>query len=65
MKGGDPGYTETSMMFSQAAFSMLTKYRHGNVKSGVCTPVEALGEDMVNRLIKEGISITQEKREHH
>lgn len=64
MKGGDPGYTETSMMFSQAAFSILQKIKKGNLKAGVCTPVDAFGDDMVNRLKKEGISILQEINNH-
>ena len=63
MKGGDPGYTETSMMFSQAAFCILNKIKQGDLKSGVCSPVEALGDAMVHRLKKEGISINQEIRD--
>jgi short subunit dehydrogenase-like uncharacterized protein len=59
MSGGDPGYNETSKMFSQSAFTLLDKMRNGKVKSGVCTPSEALGQELADRLEKEGIKIEQ------
>ena len=59
MSGGDPGYNETSKMFSQAAFTILHKMNNANLKSGVCTPSEALGQALADRLIKEGIRIEQ------
>lgn len=55
--GGDPGYNETSKMFSEAAFCLVSKIRNGNARHGVLTPVEAFGDDLVERLIKKGISI--------
>jgi saccharopine dehydrogenase (NAD+, L-glutamate forming) len=61
LSGGDPGYNETAKMFSLSAFTLLTKIRAGNNRSGVCTPSEALGQQLVDRLIAEGINIRQEK----
>ena len=55
--GGDPGYNETSKMFSQAAFCLLEKVRKDDFVSGVLTPVEAFGMDLVTRLKNEGIKI--------
>jgi len=57
MSGQDPGYNETAKMFSESAFCLLNKTRIRNYKSGVCTPVEALGMDLVDRLRLEGIQI--------
>ena len=59
MSGGDPGYTETSKMFSEACFTLLHKIRTEKHKSGVCTPAEALGQEIIDRLIKQGIKIEQ------
>jgi short subunit dehydrogenase-like uncharacterized protein len=50
--GGDPGYDETSKMVVEAAFEMLNNLRSGVLPSGVCTPVQALGDPMVIRLRK-------------
>lgn len=57
ISGGDPGYDETAKMFSQSAFTVLEKQRQGNLVSGVLTPVQALGETLVQRLKTEGIRI--------
>ena len=57
MSGGDPGYTETAKMFSQAAFTILDKTKDNTVSYGVLTPVEAFGMELVHRLRKEGIVI--------
>lgn len=59
MAGNDPGYNETAKMFSESAFCLLNKIRFRNYKSGVCTPVEAFGIDLVDRLRHEGIQIEQ------
>ncbi len=55
--GGDPGYDETSKMFSQAAFALNQKRKIGTITYGVLTPVEAFGNDLVTRLKNEGIKI--------
>jgi short subunit dehydrogenase-like uncharacterized protein len=57
VSGGDPGYDETAKMFSQAAFTVLEKQRKGILASGVLTPVQALGETLVQRLRAEGMRI--------
>ncbi len=53
--GGDPGYNETSKMFSQAAFALLDLLKNNKAKCGVLTPVEAFGMPLVDRLRAEGI----------
>ena len=55
--GGDPGYNETSKMFSEAAFCTLQKARNSKLKSGVLSPASALGMDLIERLKKRDISI--------
>lgn len=57
ISGGDPGYNETSKIFSQAAFTLLDKIKNHTVTYGVLTPVEAFGTDLVHRLCREGLSI--------
>ncbi|MBK9255634.1 MAG: saccharopine dehydrogenase NADP-binding domain-containing protein [Saprospiraceae bacterium] len=55
--GGDPGYDETAKMFSQSAFCILNKQKENSLKFGVLTPVEALNQELIHRLKKEGIVI--------
>jgi short subunit dehydrogenase-like uncharacterized protein len=55
--GGDPGYNETSKMFSQAAFSLLDRLKNNQARFGVLTPVEAFGLPLIDRLKSEGIVI--------
>jgi short subunit dehydrogenase-like uncharacterized protein len=59
ISGGDPGYDETSKMVAESAFCLLAKHRAGSLKSGVLTPVEAFGEELVGRLEKAGIEISR------
>jgi short subunit dehydrogenase-like uncharacterized protein len=59
ISGGDPGYDETSKMVAESAFCLLEKTRSGTLKSGVLTPVEAFGEELVSRLQEEGIEISR------
>jgi len=59
IRGGDPGYDETSKMVVEAAYEIHAKLISGDLQSGVCTPVQALGKPMVKRLHKIGIEITQ------
>ncbi len=55
--GGDPGYTETSKMFSEAAFCILEKVKQNSLQYGVLTPVEAFGMPLVEKLKEKGIHI--------
>ncbi len=57
ISGGDPGYDETAKMLSQSAFALRDKVVEQRLVTGVRTPVEALGQDLVERLITEGIHI--------
>lgn len=59
ISGGDPGYDETAKFFAESAFCLLEKSRSGTLKHGVLTPVEALGEELVKRLEKEGIGVSR------
>lgn len=53
ISGGDPGYDETSAMFSNCAFSLIDRIRRDEVVPGVVTPVWGLGEDLLSRLKKQ------------
>lgn len=55
VSGQDPGYNETSKMFSQAAFCLLNKINNGQLKAGVNTPAYTLGYDLIDRLKSQGI----------
>lgn len=59
ISGGDPGYDETAKFFAESAFCLLEKEREGSLKYGVLTPVEAMGEELVKRLEKEGIGVSR------
>ena len=52
VSGKDPGYNETSKMFSESAFCLLDKEREGVLKYGVNTPAYALGYELMDRLKK-------------
>ena len=55
--GGDPGYNETSKMFSEAAFCILDQVKQNSLQYGVLTPVEGFGMPLMSRLKKKGIHI--------
>ncbi len=55
VSGGDPGYTETSKMLSESALTVLNDYDHLHQKGGVVTPAGALGQHLIDRLVKAGI----------
>lgn len=63
LSGGDPGYDETAKLFSESAFCLLEKSRAGMLKSGVLTPVEAFGMELVGRLEKAGIGVSGKQEE--
>jgi short subunit dehydrogenase-like uncharacterized protein len=54
VSGGDPGYTETSKMLSEAALCLV----HDQLPdtSGQVTPAVAMGDALIERLTRAGIS---------
>ncbi len=58
--GGDPGYTETAKMLAESALSLAFDDNPGT--SGQVTTAQAMGENLLARLAKSGISFTV--REH-
>lgn len=61
VKGGDPGYTETSKMVSEAALCLVLQRTALKRSGGVITPSYAFGDIFLQRLQKAGISFTVEK----
>lgn len=61
--GADPGYDDAAKMLSEAAFTLKDRIADGRVVPGVRTPVEALGQDLVDRLIHQGLHITTSKQQ--
>lgn len=59
VSGGDPGYTETAKMLSEAALSIIENPKEFEGKGGVMTPAGALGEIYLQRLIDRGIEFKQ------
>ena len=57
IKGGDPGYGETSKFISEMALCILLESDQLIKSKGILTPVECTGELMLNRLQNTGISI--------
>lgn len=54
VSGGDPGYTETAKMLSEAALCLA--FDDNPVTSGQVTPVQAMGDALLARLQKAGIT---------
>ncbi|MCZ2394044.1 MAG: saccharopine dehydrogenase NADP-binding domain-containing protein [Chitinophagales bacterium] len=59
VSGGDPGYTETSKMLSEAAIVIIENLSDFKNSGGVKTPAGALGEKYLHRLIEKGIHFEQ------
>ena len=57
IKGGDPGYGETSKFISEMALCLLVDQDKLLAKKGILTPVQCTGNLLVNRLKNAGISI--------
>ena len=55
VKGGDPGYGETSKFISEMALCIILNYDQLNSNKGVITPAQCSGELMIRRLINAGI----------
>lgn len=58
VRGGDPGYTETSKMLSESALTVLHNYDDLHLKGGVVTPAGALGNHLIQRLQGAGIEFS-------
>ncbi len=56
MSGGDPGYTETAKMLAESALSLA--FDDNPDTAGQVTTAQAMGENLIDRLVKAGISFT-------
>lgn len=61
VKGGDPGYTETSKMVAESALCLVLQRKALLRKGGVLTPSYAFGSVLVQRLQTAGIDFKVEK----
>ncbi len=57
IKGGDPGYGETSKFISEMALCILTQDNQLLKNKGILTPVQCTGDLLIDRLKNAGISI--------
>jgi short subunit dehydrogenase-like uncharacterized protein len=57
IKGGDPGYGDTSKFISEMALCILTQRDQLLNSKGILTPVECTGDLLLDRLRNAGISI--------
>jgi len=59
---GDPGYDQTAVMISEAALCLALDSSNGKLPSkdqgGLMTPATAMGQTLIDRLNKAGISFT-------
>ena len=55
IRGGDPGYGETAKMLAESAFALAFDDNLPQRGGGQWTPALALGQPMIDRLIKAGI----------
>ena len=56
VRGGDPGYTETSKMVAEAALCLAKDRSRLPERHGVLTPDAAMGDRLIERLRRAGIS---------
>ncbi len=56
VSGGDPGYDETAKMLAESALCLA--FDDNPVTAGQVTTVQAMGENLLDRLSKSGISFT-------
>jgi short subunit dehydrogenase-like uncharacterized protein len=61
VRGGDPGYTETSKMLSESALSLA--FDDNPPTSGQVTTAQAMGENLTRRLVDAGMTFTVTKIE--
>jgi short subunit dehydrogenase-like uncharacterized protein len=57
---GDPGYQLTAMLFSQASLALVEEPDRLPPRAGVLTPVAALGDVLVERLRRGGLTLRLE-----
>jgi len=58
VRGGDPGYIETSKMLAESALCVALDQDHLPNQAGVLTPASGLGLRLVSRLHAKGITFT-------
>ena len=57
IKGGDPGYGETSKFIAETALSIILDFNELLVDRGILTPMECAGDILTDRLKKSGIVV--------
>ena len=64
VSGGEPGYSETSKMISEAALCLAFDHERRPKRAGVLTPAVAMGEALTERLQSAGIrfSVVEKNR---
>jgi short subunit dehydrogenase-like uncharacterized protein len=60
VKGGDPGYGETSKMLAESAITLVKDRDHLESVYGVLTPAAAMGNHLIDRLQDAGIRFSVE-----
>jgi short subunit dehydrogenase-like uncharacterized protein len=56
VSGGDPGYVETAKMLAESALCLIVDRAHLPSRSGVLTTAEAMGDRLIARLVRAGMS---------
>jgi saccharopine dehydrogenase (NAD+, L-glutamate forming) len=56
VSGGDPGYVETSKMLAESALCLIVDRAHLPPRTGVLTTAEAMGDRLIARLARAGMS---------
>ncbi len=56
VRGGDPAYTDTATMLGESALSLA--FDEGPMTAGQVTPAAAMGEDLLTRLTRAGMSFS-------
>jgi saccharopine dehydrogenase (NAD+, L-glutamate forming) len=59
VRGGDPGYVETAKMLAEAASSLVRPKQALPEAAGVLTPVQAFGDELLERLIAAGLGFRE------
>ena len=58
VSGGDPGYAETSKMLAESALCLALDRDSLPARAGVLTPAEAMGDVLLERLQRAGLSFS-------
>ena len=59
VRGGDPGYTETSKMLAESALCLAFDVEQLPDRAGVLTPATAMGVPLIERLRAAGIAFEE------